>query len=399
MANRNKPASKRQQKKINAQNRRSVGRAGPVPQSNRTIAPLSSTSRDSAFFEIQTGPSKYKNSVLLRGRDLMAQVSAGATAPTAGEALYNGLIDAIDAFSGTRLARFFALYEKFLFKRLRFHWKPACSAETDGQIMIAYDRDPSDATPVASFHGLQQYAAMEGSASTAPWTALSVDCPLSDSQDFYYTNEAITGVNDERLFAQGQIYVVASTDFGAGVVNKALGTLWCDWECVLFDPQLEDLDTEIVHTRVVPGDTAVPTTQNAAWNAILSGTTQKVGNGASWGNGFDGVNAGLLLPRGTWDITWVMPTTATNTFADMTANVLYSYDAKTKENLVSSLASYVSSGINTGAASVGMCSWKLVVDSLAGAWVLASSSVARKRGGGTGEYVKAVKVFDEYIED
>jgi hypothetical protein len=117
---------------------------------------------------------------------------------------------------------------------------------------------------------------------------------LSDTQKFYYTNEAITTINDERLFAQGQIYVAG----GTSIASLFLGTIWMEWVVDLFDPQNEDDRSESFYdfltiNLAIPDDSATP---NAAWTNVLdpNRTSPKIVWGTYLGT------RGFKVPPGTW---------------------------------------------------------------------------------------------------
>jgi hypothetical protein len=164
----------------------------------------------------------------------MAPVKSGTTIAE-GTVLTNTYINPLDvAFANTRLAAFGRLYEKYIFRKLKFHFQPAVAASQNGQIIMAYDRDIGDETPSADFNGLRQYMAMAGTRSTQVWKPCTIDCPLTDTQDFYYTD--YSGYGDMRLAYQGQFYAAIMSNVPA---STNLGNLWVEYEVQLFDPQLQ----------------------------------------------------------------------------------------------------------------------------------------------------------------
>ena len=72
---------------------------------------------------------------------------------------------------------------------------------------------------------------MAGSQISNVYLSSSFKCPLTDNQDFYYTN--FTG-EEGRIVYQGQLYMaaVSGTTFH--------GSLWIEYECDFYDPSLED---------------------------------------------------------------------------------------------------------------------------------------------------------------
>jgi hypothetical protein len=285
------------------------------------LAPVSVGNKlQSRFLIAGSAPGRLKESLRIKGCDFLTSIDVGASTPV-GQNIVTLPITSAGAFSGTRLERFFKLYEKFCFQMLRFIYIPSVPTSTSGQIMLSYDTDPSDPTPPVGTHGVQQYAGMMGSKSSSVWQENHIDCPLSDTQKFYYTNEAIATVNDERLFAQGQVYVSAVTALSSA--NTSIGSLWCEWVVDLFDPQLEDDDIESLRSFAAPG-AAIPDDSAgtaAGWTNVLgaiSGSTA-----AKW-QVFNGTN-GILLPAGDWIIEQVINAAS----AAATISTLTAIDVKT----------------------------------------------------------------------
>jgi hypothetical protein len=260
MPKKKQPAKKAKQN-ANQQKRQSNGpRSRALVSSLRVAAPAAQTKVRGSYFTISDASSrKYSEAIRIRGQDFLASIPGNSL--LTGANVYNLLINPqTGELASTRLAKFSELYDKFLFLNLRFHYEPVCPTSTVGGIVLAYDRDPSDATPPASDHGLHSYYAMMGARSGPVWSSISIDCPLSDTQDFYYGNQV---GGDERLYAQGQVYIAATSTLPAGDI----GSLWVEYECMLFDPQLEDNDTVI--TASTPVGNATNTTKQG-FNGLVA---------------------------------------------------------------------------------------------------------------------------------
>ena len=269
----NKPKNGRPQKRPN----NGQTRSRIVASSLKIAQPSAKSKVRSAYFRVSdASTSKYPDAIRVQGQDFLTSITAANQA--AGAVVYNEIINPLTGvFDNSRLGKFAELYEKFLFKDLKFHYDPACPTSTSGGLVLAYDRDPSDPTPAASDHGLHQYYAMMGTRSGPVWDNISIDCPLSDTQNFYYGNGR---GGDERLFAQGQIYVSASSLLPTG----PLGLLWVEYDILLFDPQLEEKDAVVVANV---HDVDQTTTTKHGFNGLVL-DANSIANGISLNTDADG---------------------------------------------------------------------------------------------------------------
>lgn len=182
-------------------------------------------------FEISKGP--VRGAVRIHGSDWLGRLPIPAS-PVAGQAIGEFYINPLE-YPGTRLALFAQLYDKFRFKKLTFKFVPYQGTAVPGSIVLAYDRDISDATPPANDVGVRQYMAMMDALAGPIWQPLSMTCPLSSPNEGLFTN-AVPG-GDDRLAYQGQVYVALLEPPSAGVVLA--GDLFVEYDLELFEPQLE----------------------------------------------------------------------------------------------------------------------------------------------------------------
>jgi hypothetical protein len=194
------------------------------------------------------------------------------------------------ALVNTRLGRFAQLYEKYIFSKLIFHVQSGCATSQTGAYIISYDRDVSDPTPPAGPDAVRQYLAHAGARSGSAWESISIVCPLTDTQKFYYTNPSSGG--DERLAYQGQLYLAVMTPISS---NQNMN-LWVEYECIMMDPQLE---SQVVETKVAATSGSTSNTSRAAWNnlntVVLENSITPIIQDSSG-------NKGIQLPPGTWFI-------------------------------------------------------------------------------------------------
>jgi len=133
------------------------------------------------------------------------------------------------------------MYEKYVFTNLEFEVDSGAGSAVNGNYIIAYDKDPSDPTPVGTDEAIREYSAWEGTQMFQLGVSGRVSFPLTDPQDFYYSSPAAAGISDERLVAQGQIYIAIGTQVPS--VNIGAG-LYCRYTIHLFDPELMALTAD-----------------------------------------------------------------------------------------------------------------------------------------------------------
>jgi hypothetical protein len=201
-------------------------------------------------FSVRPWKNGLGGAIVVSGQDFIGTVNVpDGTLP--GVTLLNIQLNPLaSTFNNTRLQKFAEIYEKFCFKKLRFRVSTGNPTTYSGSYMLAYDRDAGDRTPPAGDTAIRSFMAMASTRMGPLWEPLDIDCPLADTQDFYYTSQetsvGATGgtpyVGDIRLSTQGQVYVSS----GFGTTNSSGATaelgLWLEYECLLMDPQMEARD-------------------------------------------------------------------------------------------------------------------------------------------------------------
>lgn len=172
----------------------------------------------------------------IQGQDFLSPISLVEGA-TAGQNILSLPINPAN-LTGTRLERFCELFDKFVFKSLRFHYVPAVPTTAAGSLIMAYDRDVKDTTPSQDTQGIREYLAMMNSKTGQIWEKFTINCPLSDTQDFYYVDG---GDLDDRLANQGKFYLAVMTPLNSTSVGS--GSIWMEYDIVLMDPQLSSVAT------------------------------------------------------------------------------------------------------------------------------------------------------------
>lgn len=201
--------------------------------------PIVKTVKRETYFGVTAGP--MRDSIRVRGQDLLGPVLLQTTPGSIGQTLQEYYINPA-TLGKTRLAQFSQLYEKYIFRKLRFHYTASQPTTVNGQVLLAYDRDVNDPTPQANLDGVKQYLAMEGSKVTPVYCSETVECPLLCPTEPLFCNVVDSqSAADDRLTYQGQFYVACAMPF-VGVANGSyLGMIWIEYECDLFIPQLEPL--------------------------------------------------------------------------------------------------------------------------------------------------------------
>lgn len=199
--------------------------------SRKSIAPAATAYEKSSGFAQKQGK-RFKNSIIVEGSDHLEYVVV-PTPETVGVVL-NEVYISPSEFGGTRLEKYAALYEKFLFEELRFEYVPSVGSNVPGAIVLAYDRDINDPTPPADEQGVRQFTSFEGAVDGNVWTRHVCKARLTQPDDGYYTNP----LGEDRLSYQGQFYIALTVPTGY-TAGSTLGRLYMHYKCHFFTPQLE----------------------------------------------------------------------------------------------------------------------------------------------------------------
>lgn len=263
---------------LNANNKQIVISAqnAPVALGNRMLQ---------TRFDIHRG--KKEGSIIIRGTDYIGQVVTGTTA-TAGTAIRNDYISPTSAtFDGSRIKAFGYLYEKYLFRRMRYIYVPSVSTSTAGCIILAFDKDFADLTPTGGDVAIRTLMSLQNANMFQVWEKQDLNVKLTDLQDFYYTNDS---GYDGRLVYTGQLYVVCGSDL---LTSTRYGSVYIEYEVELFDPQLDQLND---YSALNSSSNTVSLINGGAWNSlspvVLSQGIKTVKDLAG--------NLGINLPPGVW---------------------------------------------------------------------------------------------------
>jgi len=120
-------------------------------------------------------------------------------------------------------------FDEYKFNRLRLVYVPICSTADTGRVMIGYDPDSTDAVPVDR-QGLSSYSC---SAESSVWSVSTLDCNLSNTNKWYYTNISGDNLPSSAYLDQGQVF----TACWSGGANLIVGELYALYDVSLKSPQ------------------------------------------------------------------------------------------------------------------------------------------------------------------
>jgi hypothetical protein len=153
-------------------------------------------------------------------------------------------------------------FEFYKFNRLRLVYVPLCATTEIGRVMLGYDPDSTDSVPAER----QALSSMACSSEASAWGVLSLDCKLSDTNKWYYsdtsTGNAATAYND-----QGQFFWSAWSNKDS---STSLGELYVLYDVSLKDPQPNAFS---VYQTTGTGATAVINPPGNAPFSITTGAT------------------------------------------------------------------------------------------------------------------------------
>jgi hypothetical protein len=126
-------------------------------------------------------------------------------------------------------------YERYQFKKLRFHYEPKCSASTAGTVILAVDYDPLDEAPATK----QEVLSYHGKGDSVPWLPCNTEMGsfIGANRGSLFTRPGTLAANrDQKTYDLGQLFVCTSGHAGTTVC----GELYVDYEVELLIPQVQD---------------------------------------------------------------------------------------------------------------------------------------------------------------
>lgn len=248
-------------KKNNTLSKSAVVKVSAASSKKSTSAPVAS-SRNMYGTQFSVRAGSMPDSIRITGHEYIGSLSVTSTTGVATVIRKDYISPGGDMFAGTRLEMFSQLYEKYLFKRIKFNYASNSSALNNQGLIFAYDKDPLDQDPPSSELGMRYLMAKQNSMMINSWDNASYEIKLTDQQKFYFTNPV--GGSDDRLNYQGVNFIASTSTNSSGPLT--LGQLSVDYEIELFDPTL-DLPLDY-SSQFTASAQSVSSTTNAAWNNI-----------------------------------------------------------------------------------------------------------------------------------
>ncbi len=239
-----------------------------------SAAPAAFAAEMGMSWSIRAG--RFKDSVIVAGKEWVGQIIVPAS-EVSGARYLEFYINPLE-FGGGRLEAFARLYEKFLFRKFRFRYCPTQPTTQKGSVILAFDRDVSDATPPANQQGVRQYLAFQGAQFSNVWKEQAMDISLEAPETGFYTNPAPGG--DDRLAFQGQVYVACLEPSGLAQ-GTVLADLIVEYDCELFVPQLE-APPAVLSVNSIGGGLDTSNDMLKKFSTVGSGTVQTGNGNIAW---------------------------------------------------------------------------------------------------------------------
>lgn len=293
--------------------------AGVGSTERAVMAPAAYSESMKSFARVQSVKNpRYGDAIRVKGQDLLTR----GTFSTTGDSMLLNIMLSLVAMTGTRLQIWSQMYEKFLFRKLRFHVVPSVPTTNSGSYIVAYDRDPTDPTPPSDLGGSRALMSYENSCEFPIWVPGAITCPLIQPDEGYYTGSG----TDERLFTQGQLYIWQLD--AASVANLSF-TVYVEYECDFFVPQLEQINGltfgsnsgSATPSNYIAASTSAPYT---LFNILPLLGQSIIGSAGTLGIGPENASA-LLLQAGDYYIRTALGNSAPNNYSGggTLSNILY----------------------------------------------------------------------------
>lgn len=276
------------QKKLLPQGQTAAQAAGPMSSREITAPTAIGTTDLRISHRIRCEGEK----LILSGTDLIDQLLTPSSL-TAGTSIYSTVVSVSSSmFDNTRCKAFSSLFEKYDFRRLRFHFLPAVATSTAGSLILAWDNDPSDPVASQDVNGLRELFSFRSNKSGSTWLPITLECKLDKSTSSLFTSSG----TDPRLYAAGRLQVANVSGLPA---STTIGSLWVEYEVAFSSP------SELA--SVVP--TLSVANRGAAWTSGTANTSiLNVDTANNWydlSNSFPVVlsalgNYGFRVPSGSY---------------------------------------------------------------------------------------------------
>jgi hypothetical protein len=234
---------------------------------------------------------------------------------TAANTVIANLTLGMATFAGTRLSLVANTWEKFKFLKLSARVITSAPSSTAGNMILAWDADPTDNTPPNTAGGMQMLTTMAAAEVFPIWQGLEMPIPIdSDRETGFFTNfnSSAASPADPRLYEQGQLYLATM----APPVSSQQMTLEVAGVCRFWTRALEQPSAPTETTNATPAslnssstyvnnNVLAPQVPGVAGQSILNNGINALAQAyALFGNSGYGNTTGALLTPGNYEILW-----------------------------------------------------------------------------------------------
>lgn len=191
-----------------------------------------------------------RNTATMVGKEQIGIITVGP-GNNPGDILYQMTI-APQAISGTRLQLLATLWERYDPINSSFSFESSCGTATPGQIIMAFDPDPSDV--LVSGANMVSRALDNNGKKFAPYESTNLNYRREGKTPTLYTNSGV----DPRLSLIGTLYVVSNASWGNLSGTTTLGTINWNYEIKFHKPTTEAGNNSATNTASCTVTTPAP---------------------------------------------------------------------------------------------------------------------------------------------
>jgi hypothetical protein len=247
--------------------------------------------------DIRPGPKH--NSIRVSITDYIGPLST----PTGSGALPRGSKIFDQSFSpaqipGSKLTTISSMYERYIVNRLLFHYSPASPTSVGASMIMAFDRDPSDAA-FSGEPGIRHAIGLASMVNFAPWEAATMLVEKEDEQTIYFCSPAFGQTAEGRLEFTGNLFVIVSSP-GSLEFDQNIGELWVEADITFYDPTWEPTDVNAVAYQPTDGGHTLSLVSNQGFSGMENDITLEETNIAF-------MEDGLMVGAAVGEVGFILP--------------------------------------------------------------------------------------------
>lgn len=232
---------------------------------------------------------------------------------TAANTVVSNILMGMTAFQGTRLGVMANTWEKFKFLKLRVRVISSAPSSTAGNMILAWDADPTDATPPNTAGGMQTLTTMAAAEVFPIWSGIEFDVPITtDRETGFFTNfnNSTSTPADPRLYQQGQLYLATMAPPASNIqLSMEISGIVRFWTRALEAPASP---TEVINSAPATLSNSATFNNGNVLSPLLNGTASQstLANGLNltatvlnaFGNSAFPTTTGFVLGPGNYEI-------------------------------------------------------------------------------------------------